>query len=49
LPPVMLPVELINPPVNKLPVCVLPVTLNDDSVPIPVAVTPVSAEPLPIK
>ena len=36
------PVAVIRPAVIKLPLTVLPVTLNDASVPIPVATTPVS-------
>jgi hypothetical protein len=41
-PPVILPVAEIKPPVSKLPVVVLPVTLNVANVPTPVAVTPVN-------
>ena len=42
LPPVMLPVADTIPPVSKLPVMVLPVTLKLASVPIDVAATPVN-------
>ena len=45
----MLPVALTTPPVSKLPVLVLPVTLREGSMPMLVAATPVSALPLPIK
>ena len=37
------------PAVNKLPLCVDPVTLNDGNVPTDVATIPVNADPLPKK